>query len=372
MEERRPYWKVIVSLVFSLIGTALFIFAGTKLLVYFMPFAIGWVIALIAHPMVCWLEKRLKIVKKLGSAIIVILVIGAIVGLIYLGISKIWTETGRLIKDFPKMYSDLEIGLTHIGQQLEGIFKRLPEGVQNGFQAIILNLDQTMGELISRVSEPTVSAAGNIVKKLPSIFVGIIVTVVSAYFFTIQREEVIVWCKKTAPAPIQKRMEMVVRNFKSAVGGYFKAQFKIMIVVCALLLVGLNILGVNYTILLSILIGMLDFLPFFGTGTVMLPWAVYKLLVGNYKLAIGLLIVYATTQIVRQLIQPKLVGDSVGLNPLITLILLYVGYKAGSLIGLIISVPIGIIVINMYKAGAFEYITDDVKILIEGILSLRE
>ena len=104
----------------------------------------------------------------------------------------------------------------------------------------------------------------------------------------------------------------------------------------------------------------------------MIPWIIYKFMVGSYKMAAGLLILYIVTQVVRQVIQPKLVGDSMGLNPIVTLVLLYIGYKVGSVVGLLLAVPIGMIVINMVKAGAFDYIIDDVKILVEGILSLRE
>lgn len=85
----------------------------------------------------------------------------------------------------------------------------------------------------------------------------------------------------------------------------------------------------------------------------------------------ALIVLYGVTQLVRQLIQPKLVGDSIGLNPLLTLFLLYIGYKVGSILGMIFAVPVGMIVINLFKAGAFDYILDDVKILAEGVMSLR-
>lgn len=104
----------------------------------------------------------------------------------------------------------------------------------------------------------------------------------------------------------------------------------------------------------------------------MIPWAIYKFLVGDYKMVAALVILYGVTQLVRQLIQPKLVGDSMGLNPLYTLFLLYLGYRVGSVLGMIFAVPIGLILLNLYQAGAFDYILDDVKILAEGILSLRE
>ena len=372
LNDNRPYWKVLVSLVFSLIGTILFIYLGIRALIYFMPFVIGWFLAFIASPLVTWLERRLKIVKKLGSAITIILVLAACVGVIYFAISRIWVEIASLIQNFPEMYKDLEAGFMEIGTKGEQLFARLPQGVQNGWQAMMQNLDQTMGKLIGEMSEPTMEVAGSVAKRIPSIFVATIVTFVSAYFFIAQREEIIIWAKKISPQPIVSRMTMVMDNLKYAVGGYFKAQFKIMAVVFLMLLAGFSLIGVHFSILLALGIAFLDFLPFFGTGTALIPWAVYKFLVGNYRMAIALLILYAVTQVVRQLIQPKLVGDSMGMNPLLTLILLYIGYKLGSVLGMIFAVPVGMIVVNLYQAGAFDYILDDVRILMEGIMSLRE
>lgn len=372
MEDTRPYWKVIVSLAFSLIGTILFIVAGVKLLWFFMPFVIGWFIAFIANPLVCWLEKRLKIVKKLGSAIIIVAVLAGVVSVLYFGISKLADEVGSLIHNFPQIYSELEKGLQEIGESFQGVFSFLPEGIQNGWNAIIVNLDSAMGKIISEISEPTVAAAGNLAKRIPSVLVSTIVTIVAAYFFIAERDEVILWFKRITPEPIQKRMSMVIDNMKYAVGGYFKAQFKIMIVVGVILFIGFKIMRVNYSVILAILIAFLDFLPVFGTGTAIWPWAVYKVLSGDYKMTIMLLVLYGITQLVRQVIQPKLVGDGLGMQPLVALVLLFVGYKLGSLVGMIFAVPIGMIVMNMYKAGAFDYILDDVKILIKGIMSLRE
>ena len=194
------------------------------------------------------------------------------------------------------------------------------------------NLDQYMGDLVSRISEPTVMAAGNFAKSLPSYLISVIVAILSAYFFTIQREDVLKWMKQIAPPSVEKRMTLVMDNLRYAVGGYFKAQFKIMGVVFLILLVGFAVLGVRYFVLVAFLISFLDFLPFFGTGTAMIPWGIYKFLMGDYKMAILLIAIYAVTQLVRQLLQPKLVADSVGMNPLVTLLLLYIGYRIGSVL----------------------------------------
>lgn len=370
--DTRPYWKVLVSLVFSLTATVLFIYVGIKAIFYFMPFVIGWILSVIAGPLVTFLEKKLKIMKRLGSAITIILVLALCIGLIYLIISQIWEEISVLIRNFPSMYHDLERGLSQIGTQGNTLFERFPEQIQNSWATLMNNLDDTASSLIGRIGEPTIEVAGNVAKRIPSVLIGTIVAFVSAYFFIADKENLGEWVKKVVPKSITSRLLLVGENLKYAMGGYFKAQFKIMGVVFAILLVGFTLMQIRFSILLAIAIAFLDFLPFFGTGTALFPWAIYKFLVGDYKMVAALVILYGVTQLVRQLIQPKLVGDSMGLNPLYTLFLLYLGYRVGSVLGMIFAVPIGLILLNLYQAGAFDYILNDVKILAEGILSLRE
>lgn len=370
--DTRPYWKVLVSLVFSLTATVLFIYVGIKAIFYFMPFVIGWILSVIAGPLVTFLEKKLKIMKRLGSAITIILVLALCIGLIYLIISQIWEEISVLIRNFPSMYHDLERGLSQIGAQGNTLFERFPEQIQNSWATLMNNLDDTASSLIGRIGEPTIEVAGNVAKRIPSVLIGTIVAFVSAYFFIADKENLGEWVKKVVPKSITSRLLLVGENLKYAMGGYFKAQFKIMGVVFAILLVGFTLMQIRFSILLAIAIAFLDFLPFFGTGTALIPWAIYKFLVGDYKMVAALVILYGVTQLVRQLIQPKLVGDSMGLNPLYTLFLLYLGYRVGSVLGMIFAVPVGLILLNLYQAGAFDYILDDVKILAEGILSLRE
>lgn len=370
--DTRPYWKVLVSLVFSLTATVLFIYVGIKAIFYFMPFVIGWILSVIAGPLVTFLEKKLKIMKRLGSAITIILVLALCIGLIYLIISQIWEEISVLIRNFPSMYHDLERGLSQIGTQGNTLFERFPEQIQNSWATLMNNLDDTASSLIGRIGEPTIEVAGNVAKRIPSVLIGTIVAFVSAYFFIADKENLGEWVKKVVPKSITSRLLLVGENLKYAMGGYFKAQFKIMGIVFAILLVGFTLMQIRFSILLAIAIAFLDFLPFFGTGTALIPWAIYKFLVGDYKMVATLVILYGVTQLVRQLIQPKLVGDSMGLNPLYTLFLLYLGYRVGSVLGMIFAVPIGLILLNLYQAGAFDYILNDVKILAEGILSLRE
>ncbi len=372
MGDQRPYWKVIVSLASSLAGTAVFLVVGYKLLVFFMPFVFGWVISFIASPVVNWLEKRVKIRRRLGTALMIIFVLVCVVLLIYMIAHKLWYEISDLSQNLPQMYKDFENGLRQIGDRMEIFSQKFPEGMRAATQEFVGKLNRTAGDLISSISAPTFAAAGNLAKRIPSIFVAVVVTFISAYFFTADREQVLAWVEHIMPDAIGSRMVMVTDNLKYAVGGYLKAQLKIMAVVFIILLAGFFVMGISFSFLLALFIAFLDFLPFFGTGTALIPWGVYKFLMGDYKMLVGLIVLYVVTQLVRQLIQPRLVGDSIGLSPLLTLTLIYAGYRCGGVLGMIIAIPAGIIVINLYKAGAFDYILDDVKILAEGLLMLRK
>ena len=176
---------------------------------------------------------------------------------------------------------------------------------------------------------------------------------------------------KVVPEAITERWNMIKRGLRHAVGGYFKAQIKIEIWMYLLLGIGFTILKVRYAFIIAIGVAFLDFLPFFGTGTVLVPWAIIKFLNGDYTMVIGLLIIWGVGQMARQLIQPKIMGDSMGLAPIPTLILLFVGYKVGSVAGMIIAVPIGIIVLNMYGEGVFDTTINSLKILYASISNFR-
>ena len=372
LNDNRPYWKVLVSLVFSTLFTGVFLWLGLKCIVYFMPFVIGWFVAFIVHPVVESLEKKFGIVKKFGSAITIVVVIAIVTGLIFLAGKKVFNELHILVTNLPQMYGDFEKGITNISEAFSGVVSMLPESLREGGSAFASNMNQTISNVVNKISEPTVDVAERIIRAVPSILIGGIVAVLAAYFIVTDREKLLEYFKRVIPDPIVNRVSMASYNLKYSVGGYFKAQFKIMLVIWAILIIGFMLIGIEFNVILSLFIAFLDFLPFFGTGTAFVPWITYEILTADYRMAIFLLILYPITQIVHRVIEPKLLGDCVGLNPLLTLVLIYIGFKVGSIIGMIIAVPIGIIIINMYKAGAFDYILDDAKILVEGILSLRE
>ena len=173
------------------------------------------------------------------------------------------------------------------------------------------------------------------------------------------------------PTSIWDRYLLLKKSIGKAVGGYFKAQLKIEVWIYLLMLIGLAVLRVRYAGVIALGIAFLDFLPVFGSGTALIPWAIVKFLSGHYQIGIGLLIIWGVGQLVRQLIQPKMIGDSVGMAPIPTLLLLYIGFKVGSFLGMIVAVPLGLIVHTMYQEGVFDTTRNSILLLISGLNRFR-
>lgn len=349
----------------------LMVFLLPRMILFFMPFVIGWIIALIANPLVQFFEKKLKIRRKAGTVFVVVAVISLVVLAGYLLGSKIVQETVGLVNELPQIWNSLEEDFRTIGQNLDILYSRFPKEVRESIVGIGEQMEGFVGDIVSRVGSPTIEAVGNFAKNLPTIIIGIIMCLLSAYFFVAEREYLNVHVKSHMPETITYRWNIMARSFRRAVGGYFKAQFKIEVWMYLLLVLGLWILKVDYAFLIAIGIAFLDFLPVFGTGTVLMPWAVIKILSADYKMAVGLLIIWCGGQLARQIIQPKIVGDSIGVPPIPTLFLLFIGYKAAGVFGMIIAVPIGIILMNMYEEGLFDTTKNSIKILWAGVNNFR-
>lgn len=354
MKKSVKYLKIFANLMVAVLGIVAVLYVAPRLILFFMPFVVGYLISLIANPLVRFFEKHLKIVRKHGSIIIIVGVLALVILLLYLAVAKIGEEAMGLIGNLPQIYENFSEDFNEIGENLSGVIQRLPDEVQRNISGFTSNLSSYLGELVQAVGQPTFEAAGNFARNVPGTLISIIMGILSAYFFTAERDKIVAGMKKYMPKGIQGRLSMVIRDFRHVVGGYFKAQLKIMLVVYLILVVGLLILRVDYVILVGFLIAFLDMLPFFGTGTVLGPWAVIKILSGDYRMAIGLIVLYAVTQVVRQVIQPKIVGDSIGMNPLLTLLFMFVGYRFYGVIGMIVAVPAGMILLNLIKAGLFE------------------
>ncbi|NLP33611.1 MAG: sporulation integral membrane protein YtvI [Clostridiales bacterium] len=373
MEESKllTYIKILLNLIFIILAALFLLFVLPKILRFFIPFVIGWIVSMIANPLVRFLENKVKLLRKHSSAIIIVIVIAAIVGALYALITFIFKETSQLIAELPEIVEQVEQQLNELSHKFNDIADTLPENFQVAINNLILNVGNSINKFISEL-DPSLGSAGAFAQGVAEGFLIVIVTILSAYFFTVDRDKLLTSLKKNLPDSITNGWSVISDNFKTAFGGYFKAQFKIMLVLIVIMFIGFEILNVGYSFLIALGIAFLDFLPVFGTGAILWPWALFDMITGNYVRAVGLIVIYLICQVLKQILQPKMVGDSIGISPLSTLVFMYIGYRLYKVLGMIIGIPIGMVIVNLYRIGMFDSIIRGFKIIIHDINEFRK
>ncbi len=347
--------KFILNLILPILGIVALLYFGGKLIVLFMPFFVGWLISLIANPVVRFLDKKLKIVRKAGSVIVIVLVLGLVVLACYGIVAGAVREIVHFSQDMPAMMEDAKMEYGELAVNVGMFVDKLPTDVQDVIREMTGKVGGYVSEAVTNVGKDSIlDKAGNVAANVPDIMVGVVFGLLASYFFIAEKENIDALVRKLVPDTLKQKARRIKTDLIDVVGGYFKAQFKIMAIIYILLAIGLFILKVPYFLIWGFLIALLDMLPIFGTGTVLLPWAVIELLTGDIKMAVGLLILYVVTLLTHQLIQPKLIGDSIGLNPFATLIFMYIGYIMNGVLGMVIAIPIGMILYKMLKNGSFD------------------
>lgn len=376
MQSFRRLARIFLNILIPVTAIMLIIWLLPGALRFFGPFVAGGIIALVANPLVRFLERKVKLRRKFGT----VLIIGGALALVIVGG---YAVLSRLARELIAFATDLPAVLEGAGDQLQLAFARLeamasrlpgklPVGLDESLEALGNSIVEAVKEFAGNLGAPTMQAAGNFAKSIPSVFVMVVITILSAYFFLAEKETVATVYRRMMPKKLQEYLGLLRRNIKKLVGGYFLAQFKIMGVVAAILIAGFLILRVSYAAIWAVLIALLDFLPVFGTGTILIPWAILELISGRVYMGIGLAACWLTTQAVRQMIQPKVVGDSMGLDPLLTLFFLYLGFRFNGIGGMIVAVPVGMIVIEFYKYGAFDSLIGAVKELVSLVNAFRQ
>jgi sporulation integral membrane protein YtvI len=366
------YVKVAMNLFTALAIVLLCIFLLPRCIWFFMPFILGWIISLIASPVVRFFEEKLKVKRKAMTAVVIVAVLAAVVLLVYLLIAKLVREGVNFINELPDIWNTILAELNKVGANLQGVYDRMPTDMQATIDHIILEMGDYMSNIMGEIELPSFKAVGNVAKQIPDIFLSVVMCLLSAYFFVADKGYMAAAAEKFIPTSVRYHFDLIRRSFRNAVGGYFRAQFKIECWIYILLVIGLMILGVDYAFLVAFGIAVLDFLPVFGTGTVMVPWAVIELLSENYRMMFGLIAIWLIGQLVRQVIQPKIVGDSIGMDAIPTLFLLYIGYRVAGVLGMILAVPIGIILVNLYEEGVFDTTKQSLRILVAGFNHFRK
>ncbi len=372
-EDRKELHKrIITNLLVSAVILLAVIFLLPRLLRFFAPLVVAWIVALIANPLIRFLEDRIKILRKHGSALVIVLVI-ALIGMgFYLLAILAASQIRALIEELPGIYQSVTSNLQEGFLYLHERYHIVPDDLQKVFNTRENAVSDYIMTALQSMQGGSLTAVGSMVSSLVDFIVLLVLTILSSYFMIVEKENISRELKERMPEGIWNFAHMAKEICLRALGGYFKAHLQIMIIIFIITVIPFAVMGISYGGLLALIIAIVDFLPFFGAGTILGPWAIYKLLTGEYRTGIILIVLYVIIMIVRQLLEPKLVGDSIGINPFEILIFMLIGYRFGGMLGLILGIPIGMLVLAFYREGMFDNLIRGIRILAEDINEYRK
>ena len=372
MTTFRHYFKIFLNILIPCVWLVLLFWLGPKVLVFFWPFVIGFLLAKLANPLVTFISDKCNIRRKAVSAMVIILVL-FLIALFFYGVGTFLArQISGFIEDLPDLWAAAEKEIAGAAARFTDLYNKLPGDFRSTLSSWQISFEGYVSEIITRLSTPTVNTIGQAVEHIPNMIMGIIMCFLAAYFFVADKEYMGSFMHKYMPAGLLHKWEVVAGSLKHSVGGYFKAQFKIELWMYLLLYLGLLIADVKYAALAALGMAVLDFLPIFGTGIVLAPWALIDILSGDYLRAIILLALWGLSQLLRQIIQPKIMGDSMGLPPIPTLFLLYIGWRFNGVIGMIFALPVAIVIINLNEAGIFDQAKASLRYLVRDINRFRK
>lgn len=354
MKRWEIYLDIIMELLVILAGALLLIFVLPKSIVFLWPFVAGWIISMMAHPVIEYLEKKVKLPKKFGSAILIAAVITGIIVVLYFAVRGIALQVIGFIQDAPDIRHEIMRQEMIFQKKIEQFLSILPPSFGKQFDQWSESIGELFKKAASSAGDYGVAHAGGVAKGVTSGLLGLVVMLFAAYMFSLEREKLIAWYEKCIPGFVKHKINVFMKNSVGVLVSYCLAQLKIMIVIIAILWIGFFIAGIGHSFIYSVLVGIVDIFPILGTGTVIIPWAIFKLITGDIKTAVILLIIYAICLVLKQVLQPKMMGDSMGISALTTIFLIYVGLKFGGLGGMLLALILGMFVINLYRLGVFD------------------
>lgn len=348
LDKQRAF---IIQFLFWLIVSAIIYVIYKYAIPLVLPFLLGFLIAFVLKPIIRKLSKSTKLPIAPVAIVVVLLfygAIGAVVGL--LGYELI-TFISRIMNDLPSLYqSSILPLLDHLFDWFNEIFASFDEGLMATLSNISGNFLESLSTFVTSLSTWALRVLSNFATKIPLFIVSFIIMIISSFFIAVDYERITTFFKSQIPAKVNLMILDIRLYLKATLIQYLKSYLIIIIMTFVELAIGFTILGINQAILVAILVAILDIFPIIGTGGVVIPWAIIAFFNGDIFVGVGMLILYAIVTVVRQVMEPRIVGVQVGLHPLLTLLSMFVGVRLFGALGLFL-VPMTIAVLKGLHDG---------------------
>ena len=367
---RKLVIRIVLRFILIIVLLLFIILFLPPLLNLFFPFVLALLVASILAPLVSKFTKKKNgtfwhFWSMLFVILLILIVTGLIVGLGYYLFSQIselygsWENIQAASNNLVNSISEfLEKSQLAGGTYLEQYAVSLVEQILNWFTTKVSTWIPTL-----------ISSVGNMASGVASFLISLLFFIVGAYFMTADyprlRDRISNW----VPEIIRPHMHHIKSSMGTATFGYLKAQLILSGIVTLIIFFTLSVMGQKYALIIAILCGIIDVIPFFGSGTVLVPWAVVEIFLGNYTKFLWLVILAFVLFVFRKLAEPKVVGNQTGLPPIVSLMSIYVGMKLGGVLGMILTPIICMIVLSLYGVGFFDPTITDFKLLFSRIMS---
>lgn len=362
IEKRKSF---IINFIYTVICIGLFYVFIKYCLGVLAPFIIAFILAYALQRPIKWAKKKLHL-KSHGiiSFLLVLLVVCVVFGVLSIAVLVLFNELKDFASYLTTQFSSIDDLIVTLENYAMGVIVRLPESLRGTVGDYVTNAFDSLGkgqaELdLSMLSAP-LSGAWSVVKSLPSTILSVVVAVVSCFFMASDYDKVKELVLGFFSESKRKSIVKTKRTATKAITKLLKAYVTIMAITFAEMFLGLfllKLIGVydgSYIAIISFVTCIIDIIPVLGTGTVLIPWAVYNLIFGNFGMGIGLLVIYAVITVIRQVVEPKLVANQAGLPAIVTIMAMFLGVRIFGAFGIIL-LPFTVIILKLlYDEGVFK------------------
>lgn len=325
------------------------------------PFLIGLAIAFLINPLVNFFEKKGRMPRALGVFIALILLFAIFAGLVTLLIAEIVTGANYFASVIPDHldtlinYIEVFVAAQIIPfyNQLTNIFQGLDSGQQDTIMTNIQNVGTKIGTTVGNFVQAFFGNIPTIISWFPNAATVLIFSLLATFFISKDWYRLSAMFSRFLPNRAKSSGKTVFFDLKKALFGFIKAQATLISITTVIILIGLLILRVDYAITIALIAGIVDIIPVLGTGAIFVPWIIFEVISGQMNLAIGLGVLYIIVLVQRQIMEPKVLSSNIGLDPLATLISLFVGFKLIGFLGLIAGPVTLVIITTLHRANVF-------------------
>lgn len=312
-----------------------------------MPFLLAGLLALAAEPLVTGLQRLLKLPRAasaiIGVAIALLLTILLVLALCALLVRQLGALAGVL----PDLESATLSGLDSLEYWLLGLAQKAPENISSVLTHGVESMFSNGSALLNQVSSKLLVLASSVLKGLPDSALGFGTWILATFMLSARLPKIRLWLAAHVPATWSEKYFPFLVGLKQSLGGWLLAQAKLVGLTFCILAAGFLLLRIPHSVLWAALICLVDILPVLGTGTVLIPWSIVCFLQGNSLQAVGLLGIYGIITLLRSVLEPRLVGKQLGLDPLVTLLAIYAGYRLWGLLGMLLAPILAVVITQM-------------------------